>query len=259
MKSIHVQIDTPSGETLAATVDMPGAGPDGAPVALVAHCFTCNRQSPGVSRISKTLARHGYVSVRVDFTGLGQSCGDFAATGLDSNVGDVIAAATWATDNFGDVSLLVGHSLGGSAVLAAASRIGGVKAVATVGAPFDPRHAAAGIPAAVKELSADEQAEAQLPGRPIKIGARLLRSLAEFSVEEALAGLADKGVPLLVLHSPEDRTVPFADAVKLFEAAAQPASLMAVPEVDHLLVWRGSGQRIGELVAKWAEPLVRVS
>ncbi|AHI03053.1 osmotically inducible protein C [Corynebacterium falsenii DSM 44353] len=269
VKSVQVKIPTERGITLAGTLDLPGwvsaSERRNLPTAVVAHCFTCNKSSPGVSRISKTLARHGMASLRIDFAGLGKSEGEFARSSLDTNVADVVAAADWLAEQGSSPLLLVGHSLGGAAVLRAGSLVDSVRAVATVGVPYDPRYAAATIPDVVRELSDNDLEEAGLASRPIKIGVELLQSLAAYDPAEVLRKLGSvedrrtdgSGVSLLFVHSPLDRTVPFRNALQLIETADQPASLIAVPEVDHLLTWKGAGTRVGELIATWAEPLVQ--
>lgn len=247
VRSTSVSIPVgPHGE-IDGTYDVP-AEHNGA-VALVAHCFTCNKNAPGVSRISKTLARQGFASLRITFSDLV----------LGHNVDDLVHVAQWLEKKYTAPSLLVGHSLGGAAVLRAGSRIPSVKAVATTGAPFDPRHAAVTIPEIIAQLAGgDEDAYLDVPlsGRTIRITKAMLEDLADSDPAADIAALGEKKINLLVTHSPFDQTVPFRDALKIVDAASQPASLLSVPEVDHLLTRRGSGQRVGELIAQWATPYV---
>lgn len=232
---------------IEATYDIP-AEHNGA-VAVIAHCFTCNKNAPGASRISKTLAREGYASLRITFTDLV----------LSHNVEDLEHVAQWLADKYTAPSLLVGHSLGGAAVLRAGSRIPSVKAVATIGAPFDPRHAAVTLPDLIAELAQAEDGaylDVPLSGRTIRITKAMLQDLADSNPAADIEALGRNKVSLLVAHSPFDQTVPFRDALKIVDAALQPASLLSVPEVDHLLTRRGSGQRVGELISAWARPYV---
>ncbi|MBC2681512.1 alpha/beta hydrolase family protein [Corynebacterium anserum] len=247
IRSTNVTVPEGPHGMIEATYDIP-AEHNGA-VALVAHCFTCNKNSPGVSRVSKTLARHGYASLRLTFSDLT----------LSHNVDDLHHVATWLSEKYTAPALLVGHSLGGAAALRAGSRIPSVKAVATIGAPFDPRHAAITLPDLIEQLaeaSAGTYLDVPLSGRSIRITKEMLEDLARSVPARDIEALGRKKVNLMVAHSPFDQTVPFRDALKIIDAALQPASLIAVPEVDHLLTRRGSGQRVGELIAAWAQPYV---
>ncbi|QFQ02296.1 Alpha/beta hydrolase family protein [Corynebacterium urogenitale] len=247
MRSTSVSIPTgPHGE-IEGTYDIP-AEHNGA-VILMAHCFTCNKNAPGVSRMSKTLARHGYASLRITFSDLV----------LSHNVDDLVHVAQWLEAKYTAPSLLVGHSLGGAAVIRAGSRIPTVKAVATIGAPYDPRHAAVTIPEIITKLAkADEGAFLDVPlsGRTVRITRAMLEDLAASDPAADIAALGESKINLLIAHSPFDQTVPFRDALRIFVASSQPTSLISVPEVDHLLTWRGSGQRVGELISQWARPYV---
>ncbi|WP_297003890.1 S9 family peptidase [uncultured Corynebacterium sp.] len=260
-----------SPSTIAGTLDLPAAaGPlspeefrdAGYRVALLAHCFTCTRAAPGIFRISRALARAGIASLRMDFPGLGGSGPDdggvrFEDTTFSSNVDDLVSAAGWLAERLTPPSLLVGHSLGGAAVLRAAPRIPSVRAVCTVGAPYLPGRAASSLLDVFGDATGDDDARTvHLAGRDITFRRRFLTDLAERSDEDAVrADIAEpglRGVPLLVLHSPEDRTVPVGDAERIFAAASWPKSLVSIPDADHLLTRRGSAQWVGETVTAWA-------
>lgn len=258
-----------SAPQLTGTVDLPGEFADltptefreaGVPVALVAHCFTCHRKVPAAFRISKTLARAGIACLRFDFPGLGDSQGRFEETTFSSQVADIRSAATWLADRLAAPSLLVGHSLGGAAALRAAGHIPSLSAVATVGAPFRPASAARSLLDAVTGIDRDEVRTVRLTGRDVPVAGTLLRNLAEqsevHSITEGVAALKDVGPELLILHSPQDRTVPVTEAVRIFEVAPWPKSLISLDDSDHLLSWPGSAQRAGQTIAQWALPRI---
>ncbi|RAV34365.1 alpha/beta hydrolase family protein [Corynebacterium heidelbergense] len=268
-RSVNVRIPVldpadPEGPTvdMVGTLDIPPgvprhlSGPT-PPIAIAAHCFTCNRRSPGVARISTALAERGIACLRVDFPGLGDSGGEFHRTTLSSNAANIVSAARWLEANYRPPRLLIGHSLGGSAVMRAAMELASITTVATIGAPFDPSHAAVTIADIVGIMVRNPNIQAvQLPGRGVKIGRALLEDLPRHNSPEVLRQLGERGVNLLLLHSPKDLIVPFRDARRLWDAAYQPASLISLPEVDHLLTGRKAGRRVGDLIATWAEPLL---
>ncbi|MEY8565551.1 alpha/beta hydrolase [Corynebacteriaceae bacterium 7-707] len=261
------EVNGAPGPVLAGTVDLPGdareLSPDdfrasGVPVALFAHCFTCHRKVPAAFRISKTLARAGIACLRFDFPGLGGSGGDFAATTFSSNVADVRAAAAWLEERLAAPTLLVGHSLGGAVALRAAQHLPGLRAVATVGAPFRPASAARSLQDSCADIGPGEIRTVHLAERDIPVSHAFLNDLADVSDPTTVAAdIAAVRPPLLVLHSPTDQTVPVTDAARILGAAPWPKSLTSLPDADHLLTWRGSAQRAGELIAAWAEPHIR--
>ncbi|MEJ6548545.1 alpha/beta fold hydrolase [Corynebacterium sp. USCH3] len=261
------QVDGRTGPVLSGTVDLPGdvrgLSPEefrasGVPVALFAHCFTCHRKVPAAFRISKTLARAGIACLRFDFPGLGESEGDFASTTFSSNIADLNAAATWLEERLAAPSLLVGHSLGGAAVLRAARDIPSLEAVATIGAPYRPSSAARSLQDDCAGLSPGDVRTVHLAERDIPVSYSFLSDLADVSEPARVAAdIAAIRKPLLVLHSPTDQTVPVSDATRIIEAASWPKSLLSLDDADHLLTWRGSAQRAGQTIATWAEPYIR--
>ena len=190
------------GAMLAARLDLPAQAPRA--YALFAHCFTCSKESLAATRISAALTQHGIGVLRFDFTGLGGSAGDFSNTNFSSNVADLIAAANWLTAHHGAPKILIGHSLGGAAVLAAAGKIAGAVAVATIGAPYGPAHVARLLGAATAEIESAGEAEVLLAGRAFRIKKQFLEDI---SSQNTTAHIAALGKALLIMHSPRDTTV----------------------------------------------------
>lgn len=236
------------GERLAARLDRP-TGPLRA-FALFAHCFTCSKELAAASRIARGLARRGIAVLRFDFTGLGHSEGEFANTNFSSNVGDLVAAADYLRTEHRAPALLVGHSLGGAAVLAAAAQIPEAVAVVTIGAPADPAHVAKLFTAQAAEIAAQGEAEVELAGRRFRIRRQLLDDLAAQRLEPALAGLRRA---LLVLHSPLDEVVGIDNASRIFQAAKHPKSFVSLDSADHLLRQPADARYAAEVIAAWAD------
>lgn len=234
------------GDRLSGRLDLPD-GPVLA-TALFAHCFACGKDIAAARRISARLAAMGFAVLRFDFTGLGQSGGDFAATTFTSNVGDLVAAATALAARGLAPALLIGHSLGGAAVLRAAGQIATVKAVATIGAPFDPAHVIATFAEARAAIERDGAAEVTLGQRRIRIGRALLHDLAEAPMGGAIGTLSRA---LLVLHAPRDATVGIENATRIFTAARHPKSFVTLDDADHLLSRREDAEYAAEVIAAW--------
>ncbi len=236
------------GEPLAARLDRP-LGPTRA-TAVFAHCFTCSKDVAAASRISRALAELGIAVLRFDFTGLGHSGGEFANTNFSSNVDDLVAAADWLRAEHEAPALLVGHSLGGAAVLAAAARVPEAKAVVTLGAPADPEHVSALFSDARTDIERDGEAEVTLAGRSFTIRKQLLDDLESQRLKPAIAGL---GRPLLVLHAPEDDVVEVDQAHAIFEAASYPKSFVSLDGADHLLTRHDDASWVASLISTWAD------
>jgi uncharacterized protein len=235
--------------TLSGVVDRPDKEPEA--VALFAHCFTGGKAHPAARRISRALARRGLAVLRYDFTGLGESEGSFAEATFSTNVEDLVLAAEHLAGTYGAPSLLLGHSLGGAAALAAAARLPDVEAVATVAAPADPMHVTHLFADSLEEIRRQGQAEVELAGRRFVIGHDFVADLAE---QRQLQRIRDLGRPLLVLHSPDDELVGVEEAGKIFGAAQHPRSFVALDGADHLLTGVHDARRVAQLVAAWADP-----
>lgn len=235
------------GSPLAARLDLPSGNP--VAFALFAHCFTCSKDSLAASRISGALTAHRIGMLRFDFTGLGGSEGDFANTNFSSNIADLIAAAEWLGRHHQAPQILIGHSLGGAAVLAAARKISAARAIATIGAPFDPGHVRGLLTAAVGEIEALGAAEVALAGRKFRITKQFLDDIGTHNTRERIAGLHKA---LLVFHSPHDTTVAIDNAAQIFMAARHPKSFVSLDNADHLLTRRDDANYVAAVLAAWA-------
>lgn len=236
-----------SGEKLAARFDRPD-GPHLA-TALFAHCFTCGKDISAARRVSERLNGLGIAVLRFDFTGLGHSEGEFANTNFTSNVQDLMAACAALTDRGHTPSLLIGHSLGGAAVLRAAADLNNIKAVATIGAPFDPGHVAHLFKDAIPEIQTQGAADVSLAGRPFRIGKTFLDDIAQSNLTPAIQRL---NAALLVLHAPLDDTVSIDNAADIFIAAKHPKSFVTLDNADHLLTGRDDAHYAANIIASWA-------
>ena len=236
------------GDQLAARLSLP---PDGRPVAyaLFAHCFTCNRNLNAVRRISQEMSDHGLAVLQFDFTGLGDSEGDFSETGFSSNVDDLVSAASYLEAHYEAPQVLIGHSLGGAAVLKAACSIPSCKAVVTIGAPADPEHVTHLIADARETIERTGQATVSLAGRSFLIKKQFLDDLEETRMEENIRGLRRA---LLVCHSPIDQTVGIDNAARIFQAALHPKSFLSLDKADHLLSNEADAFYVGRAAAAWA-------
>lgn len=237
------------GDTLAARLELPQG--DVRATALFAHCFTCSKDFKAVRRISQALIEEGIAVLSFDFTGLGESQGNFADTNFSSNVDDLVAAARFMESGIGAPTLLVGHSLGGAAALVAAHHIDSVLAVATIGAPSDPAHLVSTLERAAPELSAVDQVDVTLAGRTFRIKRQLLEDLGAQRVTELVATL-DR--PLMIFHSPVDQTVGIEHAATLYQAARHPKSFVSLDKADHLLLNDpADAEFVGKVLAAWSE------
>ncbi len=236
------------GDELAARLDMPDG--DVRAYALFAHCFTCTKDIFAASRIADALTTHGIAVLRFDFTGLGASEGEFANTNFTSNVSDLVAAADYMRAHLEAPKILIGHSLGGAAVLAAAPHIEEAAAVCTIGAPADPGHVTNNFSADVKRIEADGEAEITLVGRPFKIKKQFLDDIRSQKLKDVIAHL---GKALLIFHSPIDNVVGIDNAREIYEAAKHPKSFVTLDDADHLLSKREDAAYCANVIAAWAE------
>lgn len=234
------------GGELAARLDLP----DG-PVlstALFAHCFTCSKDIPAARRIAGRLAAMGIAVLRFDFTGLGHSKGEFANTSFSSNVEDLVAAARYLEGRGMAPAMLIGHSLGGAAVLKARAEIGSVKAVVTLGAPFDPEHVTHNFQDALPEILDKGEAEVSLGGRPFRIRRDFVEDVAAAKLKPAIGKLK---AALLILHAPRDATVSIDNASEIFLAAKHPKSFVTLDEADHLITRAEDAEYAADVIAAW--------
>ena len=236
-----------AGEQLAGLLERP-EGPVAA-VALFAHCFTCSKDIAAASRISRALASNGMAVLRFDFTGLGHSEGEFANTNFSSNVADLRRAADALREQIAAPQLLIGHSLGGAAVLAVAADIPEVKAVATIGAPSDPSHVAHLLEDKRTEIETDGEARVALAGRTFTIKRQFLMDIESHRLAERIGSMRKA---LLVMHSPVDDIVSIDNASEIFLAARHPKSFVSLDKADHLLMKRADSQYVAEIISAWA-------
>src|SRR5688572_14752305 len=235
------------GTALAAQLDSPPGRP--LAYALFAHCFTCSKETLAAARISRALTARAIAVLRFDFTGLGGSEGEFANTNFSSNVGDLVTAAHWLREHHEAPKILIGHSLGGAAVLAAAGSIPGSAAVATIAAPADPAHVLRLFEPSVQDIERDGVARVVLADRAFTIKKQFLDDLAAHKMQERIASLRKA---LLVLHSPRDEVVDIDNATRIFVAAKHPKSFVSLDTADHLLTRADDAVYVADVLAAWA-------
>ncbi len=235
-----------SGQELAARLDLP-AGPVRA-FALFAHCFTCSKDGLAARRIAGELAAAGIGVLRFDFTGLGSSEGDFANTDFSSNVEDLVRAADYLRESFEAPTILIGHSLGGAAVLAAADRIPEAKAVVTIAAPADVAHVLKQFGGSMEAIRTDGEAEVKLAGRPFRIRRSFIEDAEAHRLEDKIRHL---GKALLVMQAPRDEIVGIENATRIFMAARHPKSFISLDDADHLVSRPEDATYIAGIIAAW--------
>ncbi len=249
MRSQKVSFTNSNGYELSARLELP-VNQHPHTYAIFAHCFTCNKNLTAVRNISRALNMTGIAVLRFDFTGLGESEGDFADTNFTSNVEDLVAAANYLKENHQIPTILIGHSLGGAAVLSAAGLLPDIKAVATLGAPFDPHHVSHLFEAGIDEINSTGQANVTIGGRSFKVKKQFLDDLEEQLIEEKLKNLRKA---ILVMHSPQDRTVEVENARRIYSTAHHPKSFVSLDGADHLLSRKEDSLYAGEMIACWAK------
>ncbi len=236
------------GDQLSARLDIPDDAPPRAYV-LFAHCFTGSKDVLAGVRIAKSLWSRNFAVLRFDFTGLGDSEGDFANTTFSSNVDDLVAAADYLRTERQAPAVLIGHSLGGAAVLAAAGKIPEAKAVCTIGAPAEPEHVVHHFAAARDEIENAGEAEVSIGGRTFRIRKSFIDDIFDHRLEESVRNMRKA---LLVFHSPTDDTVGIENAAMIYQAARQPKSFISLDGADHLLTVRPDAYYVAEVIAAWA-------
>ncbi len=235
------------GELLSGKLELPEQQPRG--FALFAHCFTCSKDFVAANVISKQLAKNGIGVLRFDFTGLGNSQGDFANTNFSSNVEDLVAACEALTEKYEAPQLLIGHSLGGAAVLKASAKISSAKAMVTIGAPSSIDHVAHLFSGEISEIEEKGQAQVKLAGRSFTIKKQFVDDIKEVDI---LSEVKASKKALLVLHSPIDNTVSIDHATKIFVTAKHPKSFVTLDNADHLLMKRSNAKYAGDVISAWA-------
>jgi putative redox protein len=241
------------GDKLSATLDLPAADTRG--YAVFAHCFTCSRNIVTTARIAAALARHGIAVLRFDFTGLGDSEGDFADTNLSTNIDDVLSAIEFLREHFDAPALLIGHSLGASAVIAAASRIPDVRAVVTLSAPDDPGHLLQLLKHHLAEIELQGQAAVEIGGQQFTITRQFIDDINKHAGRQQMAQL---NKPVLILHAIDDELTSIDHAHRLFEQAKEPKSLVSLHGANHLFSHQDNADIIASIIANWSYPyLVR--
>lgn len=248
MRTERFEFPNAKGEKLAASMDLPLGKP--VAFALFAHCFTCGKDNLAARRISERLAMCGIGVLRFDFTGLGMSEGEFANTHFSSNVDDLVAAADHLRASHGAPAILIGHSLGGAAVLAASHRIPEARAVVSISAPYDPSHVVGLFKGQVDNIRTQGEVEVSLAGRPFRIKREFLDDVAEKKLNECIATLRKA---LLIFHSPTDDTVSIDNASRIFTTAKHPKSFVSLAGADHLLGKKSDAIYVANVIAAWAE------
>ncbi|WP_305981980.1 bifunctional alpha/beta hydrolase/OsmC family protein [Roseivirga thermotolerans] len=252
MKTIKLKFPNKEGEQLAARLEMPVDKRVYA-YALFAHCFTCSKNLMAVTHISRALTARGIAVLRFDFTGLGESEGDFEDTNFSSNVSDLIAAANYLEEHYQQAQIIIGHSLGGAAVLMAAAQLKYIKAIATIGAPADPTHVTHLFQNSIEQIESTGKAEVSLGGRPFTIKKQFVNDLAEYEKSGVIKELRR---PLLIMHSPQDDVVDIKNAEKIYVSAMHPKSYVSLDGADHLLTNKGDAAYVGQVIAAWASRYV---
>ncbi len=251
MKTERATFPSSTGAELSARLDLP-PGPPRA-IALFAHCFTCGKDLRSASRVAARLTDNGFAVLRFDFTGIGSSEGDFADTNFTTNVADLISAADWLRQTYSAPSLLVGHSFGGAAVLAAANEIPEATAVAVIGTPADPTHVKHVFSCDLDEIEAEGHAEVAIGHRTFTVKKQFIDDISAVKLNSEIAEI---DLPLLIMHSPDDTVVTISNAEQIFAEASYPKSFVALDGADHLMSNLEVAEYAGDVLASWADQYV---
>jgi len=249
MNKIKLEFENSNGEKLAGLLELPERAADVSSFALFAHCFTCGKDIAAASRISRALATRGIAVLRFDFTGLGNSDGDFANTNFSSNIEDLVLAAKALEENYRAPQILIGHSLGGAAVLGAAAKLDSVKAVVTIGAPATAQHVAHLFKEKADQIQQQGEAVVALGAREFSIKKQFLDDIDQYSSTQKIR---DLDAALLVFHSPVDTIVSIDEAASIYQAARHPKSFISLDQADHLLSKADDAEYVALTIASWA-------
>ncbi len=255
MRPKKVKFKNADGQELAAKLELPAQG-EVHTYAVFAHCFTCNKNLNAIRHIVSSMTEAGFGVLSFDFTGLGESHGEFADTNFSSNVSDIVSAAEFLKQNHQAPALLVGHSLGGAAVLMAAGMIDSVKAIATIGAPANPEHVQHLIASSVETIQKEGRAEVNIGGRSFTIKKQFVDDLKKHTIASTLKDLRKS---LLILHSPQDATVGIENAASIYTAAHHPKSFISLDGADHLMSNKADSIYAGKMIASWAERYLNIN
>ncbi len=252
MSTEKVFFPNQDGVQLAAYLETPDNGAADH-YALFAHCFTCTKNIKAAGNISAALAQRNIAVMRFDFTGLGESEGDFSDTNFSSNIDDLVSASEFLSKEYQAPEILIGHSLGGAAVLQAAQRVPSCKAVATIGAPSDPAHVQRLFSDELETIESKGQADVNLAGRAFTIKKQFVDDLNQDRMDNSIDQL---GRALIIFHSPIDRVVDVDNASNIFKKARHPKSFISLDQADHLLMKEDDSRYVGELISCWAKKYV---
>ncbi|MEP3838082.1 MAG: alpha/beta fold hydrolase [Algibacter sp.] len=249
MSSLKLNIQNKKGHKLQAFLELPA---DQKPqhYAVFAHCFTCSSTLSAVRNISRSLTSHGFGVLRFDFTGLGRSEGEFAESHFSANVDDLLAVNDFLKTNYQAPSVLVGHSLGGAAVIVAASKLDNIKAVATIGAPATASHVTHLFSHDINEVKEKGEVEVNIGGRPFKINEEFVKDFSKIDLPEITKNLRK---PILIMHAPFDSIVGIDNAHKLYHDAHHPKSFVSLDTADHLLSDSKDSRYVGNMIGTWVQ------
>ncbi len=248
MTRSKVEFANAQGQSLAGLLELPGQGKPRA-MALFAHCFTCGKDIAAASRIARALAKHGIGVLRFDFTGLGNSDGDFGNTSFSSNIEDLLSAAEFLEQHYQAPRIIIGHSLGGAAVLAAAQRMPSIEAVATIGAPATADHVQHLFDGKAEVIRDTGEAEVTLAGRKFNVKSQMLDDLVQWNTPDHIGNLRKA---LIIFHSPVDQVVDISEAATIYQAAKHPKSFISLDNADHLLSRAVDAEYVADMLVAWS-------
>lgn len=248
MKTQKLEFENREGYKLSARLDTPDSENVRQSV-LFAHCFTCGKNLKAAGNISRALTARGIAVFRFDFTGLGESEGDFTDSTFSSDVSDLVIAAKKMEELIKPPAVLIGHSLGGTAVLQASGQIESAKAVVTIGSPCSPDHVIHHFENDIEQIKNEGEATVQLAGRPFKVKKSFIDDLKEHKMNETIRSL---NKALMIFHSPVDNTVNISNAAHIYKTARHPKSFISLDDADHLLTSEKDSNYVGEVTAAWA-------